>query len=513
MSRKNFLFSALLSALAFTSGTGLTIASGWLITMASQQPPILTLTVAIVGVRFFGISRSALRYGERISSHSAVFNALTRIRSELFDVISKLPVTATRKIIVGSFAKTIVDDVERAQEYQLRNRLPQLSALISVSLGALVGAWISPSTLIVTFPVFILFFGLIPYLVSRWIFPPSFHVEDSESELADSLSVTMGELQEGEIFGYYDQLIFRSKEKIDDIAVKERGVLKRVSYVQSFALTTLALAIVGSIYVSRNLVNPPSVRITMVIFIPLVIYEAVNSWYPSLFTSAKLLRSQRSVESILRNRDSQPSQAHQPEGFLVKAEGLAVSWGLNFMTAVDFQASPDSPLLISGENGSGKSTLALGILGLLPYQGSIRVCGAEVRELSNNEDFVASSLQDSHVFNTSIRENLKIGNPQASDEMISEVLRLLELDYISLDELVGEFGRILSGGESKRLAVGRALLSQAPVVILDEPLEHLDEKRAQRIEKRILSYLYQRTLIVIAHNGWEGLENTLVMRR
>jgi ATP-binding cassette subfamily C protein CydC len=122
--------------------------------------------------------------------------------------------------------------------------------------------------------------------------------------------------------------------------------------------------------------------------------------------------------------------------------------------------------------------------------------------VSNLHQILASSLQRTHIFNTTLRENLKIANPDAADEILAEILKLLELQEIPLDTVLGEFGRPLSGGEGKRLAVARALLSPAPILVLDEPTEHLDTDLALRIEEKIRRVCANRTLIVITHSGW-----------
>jgi ABC-type transport system involved in cytochrome bd biosynthesis fused ATPase/permease subunit len=116
--------AVILGAAAFIGGTGLMISSGWLITMASAHPPVLTLTVAIVMVRFFGISRSVARYFERVISHEAVFASLTKLRVNLFESITQQQISLARDLNSGAMAKGLVDDVERAQEYKLRITLP-----------------------------------------------------------------------------------------------------------------------------------------------------------------------------------------------------------------------------------------------------------------------------------------------------------------------------------------------------------------------------------------------------
>ena len=129
--------SYLLGAFAFIGGIGLTVSSGWLITMAAQHPPILTLSVAIVGVRFFGISRSAARYSERVISHKAVFDRLTALRTSLYRKIASSSIKFIQDFSSTAAVKTLVDDVERAQEYQLRVVLPRVAAVIALITGLL----------------------------------------------------------------------------------------------------------------------------------------------------------------------------------------------------------------------------------------------------------------------------------------------------------------------------------------------------------------------------------------
>ena len=132
----------LLGAFAFIGGIGLTVSSGWLITMASSHPPILTLGVAIVLVRFFGIFRSVARYFERIISHRAVFDRLTSLRVDIYSNLVKKSISASSVINSGKAVKSLVDDVERAQEYQLRIKLPGVSAVIALLFGILLGWWV-----------------------------------------------------------------------------------------------------------------------------------------------------------------------------------------------------------------------------------------------------------------------------------------------------------------------------------------------------------------------------------
>jgi ATP-binding cassette subfamily C protein CydC len=155
----------------------------------------------------------------------------------------------------------------------------------------------------------------------------------------------------------------------------------------------------------------------------------------------------------------------------------------------------------------------MALSGLLSYSGSAKIGGVEISEISDLYKVVSSSLQRTHIFNTSLRENLRIGNEFATDDEILGVLKMLELAEIEFDTVLGDFGRPVSGGEAKRISVARALLSRAPIVILDEPTEHLDRALALRIEERITKACSQRTLIVITHSGWAKSNRTVDITR
>jgi ATP-binding cassette subfamily C protein CydC len=170
-------------------------------------------------------------------------------------------------------------------------------------------------------------------------------------------------------------------------------------------------------------------------------------------------------------------------------------------------------LVIKGKSGSGKSTLAMGISGLLDYKGSCTINEVQVRDIGNLPELLTGALQQSHIFATTLRENLKVANSDATDAELLSILTLVELDEISLDEMLGQMGRALSGGESKRLAVARALLSSAPIIVLDEPTEHLDSQRAQRIEDAIIEACRDRILIVITHSGWLNVGQRVTLAR
>jgi len=510
--------AALLGALAFIGGSGLTISSGWLITMASQQPPILTLTVAIVLVRFFGIFRSLARYAERILSHEAVFKALTKLRVLLFDRLSASGVELSRDLNSGKTVKAIVDDVERAQEFELRITLPYRSAILAVGTGVFVGYWIRKESLYFTIPAAILSLWIIPWSIKRTCRTSAREIEDLEGVYTKSiLDATDGAI-EARIYGYLEKLLGHSHESERELLTIEKRLAQRSALTNLVTLLMIGTSITSALWIARDLQSRGDIAlvgITMLIFLPLVFFEPIIAWYPNLFAAGKMLVAQERISSISIIED----ESHNFQASLLErvkelsVRDLQVSWGKNFMKPVSFTITPGNSITLRGPSGVGKTTLALGLLGALPYRGSATVNGCEISSISNLSQILSGSLQQGHVFNTSIRENLKIADQSASDVTLLRILELVELSDISLDTVVGEFGRPLSGGEAKRLGLARALLSPAAILILDEPTEHLDLDLAERIEKRVLAEFSDRILLIITHSGWGLAGRTITLAR
>ena len=203
----------------------------------------------------------------------------------------------------------------------------------------------------------------------------------------------------------------------------------------------------------------------------------------------------------------------QPSDRTISAKDFSPYWNDVFLPRISFELNPGETLVIHGASGVGKSTLAAALFGFAPYEGSLTIGGAEIANIDDVDSHVTGTLQSGHIFNTTVRENLKISKPDASDNELLEILSAIELEDFSLDEVIGEFGRHISGGEAKRISIARALLSSAPIVILDEPLEHLDHELGLRLQEAIVRSCVGKTLIVITHAPWLQYSKKLGLTR
>jgi ATP-binding cassette subfamily C protein CydC len=294
--------------------------------------------------------------------------------------------------------------------------------------------------------------------------------------------------------------------------------LRSILFTQMITIAIFGGATVATMALVYHLTGKgllPTVQITMIAFLPLVIFEAITAWYPNLHSAGKLILAQENIDCELAKNDytSRTSILVETTDITMQVKEMRVDWGHELADPVTFSMHRGDSLVIKGKSGSGKSTLAMGISGLMEYTGSCMINDVQVRDIGNLPELLTGALQQSHIFATTLRENLKVAKSDATDTQLLAILTLVELDEISLDEMLGQMGRALSGGEAKRLAVARALLSSAPIVILDEPTEHLDSERALRIENSIMQACRERILIVITHSGWLNVGQRVTLAR
>jgi ABC-type transport system involved in cytochrome bd biosynthesis fused ATPase/permease subunit len=509
--RTSFAVAVALGSFALIGGTGLTVSSAWLITMASQHPPVLVLSVAIVMVRFFGIFRSVARYGERVISHEAIFRKLTGMRVNLFSAVAAQ--LRSNSTDIARQGKTIIDDVERAQEFHLRVTLPGYSALIAGFTTVLIALWIDSTLLVWILPTVALFAFVIPILARRGLDPLAFKIEEGESALATQIAEASHAMVEAEVFGYSEQYQSQLLAQTNSLYLLERKNFIRTSLLQFLSIAGIGTALLGITFSLHFKQGVIPIHISMAIFLALVGFEGFTTWFPNLFPAGKNRRACQSVDLLAAVKIESPLSGAIPCSLELVASDANPYWDQEFLTPFDFTVAPGEILLITGASGTGKSTLAAALMGFASYKGSLTIGGIEVRDIDQLSTYITGTLQQGHIFNTTLRENLKIANPASSEARLLEILLAVELSEIPLDEILGEFGRALSGGEAKRLAIARALLSSAPILILDEPLEHLDHERALRIQTSIARIATGKSLIVITHSPWLQYSRKLELAR
>ena len=261
--------------------------------------------------------------------------------------------------------------------------------------------------------------------------------------------------------------------------------------------------------------------IAMVALLALASFEAVQ---PLSAAARDLFATLAAGTRILEVMDRQPLVVDpaQPEALsssplALQLDNVRARYARSENPVLDgfsLRLDPGGRIALVGESGAGKTTVVNLVLRFLdPEQGHVTLGGRDLRDLRQEDvrGAIAVAGQDSHLFSTSIRENVLIGRPDASDAELESALRRAGLEHWVAElpdgwnTLVGEQGRELSGGQRQRITLARALLSKAPILVLDEPTAHLDPATAERLLRDILEAADGRSVLLVTHRP-EGLE-------
>jgi thiol reductant ABC exporter CydC subunit len=514
------LIGGLLGGAATASGIALTATSGWLIVRASTEPIILTLLVAIVAVRTFGIARPFFRYLERLVSHDAALDDLAVRRTSVYAALVPLTPARLGRRSRSSVLTGIVDDLTDVVEAQVRVTVPLISSALAGVVAVLLTAWFDPA-------VGLVLAGLMVATAATcwlaWVLESRSRDELLESRaevlrISDLVARQAAELQAigasdtsaGWLTGAHDTL---------------RRAVRRQSRGRALVAAALLVATAVATLVTAFIVDPTVTGgpvAALLVVVPVAVGDALA---PLVDTMRYLARAQGSAVRLDALLDQEPAVTDtaaavaggiHTTGRRVDLDGVAASWAGDGeqLAPTDLHLTPGRRVAVIGPNGSGKSTM-LAVLAryLDPSRGRHMVDGTDVHDLTIDDvrRHVAVVDDEPHVFAASVRTNLQLAGPDADDAAVQHALEraglrawLADLPQ-GLDTRLGSGGRGLSGGERARLGVARAVLADRPLVLLDEPTAHLDHATATAVLDDVLSATDGRSVVMVSHRP-EALE-------
>ncbi|MFC7965974.1 thiol reductant ABC exporter subunit CydD [Streptomyces cinereoruber] len=522
----------LLGSLALGSAVGLMAVSGWLISRASEQPPVLHLMMAVTATRAFGIGRAVFRYAERLVSHDAVLRMLADLRVSVYRRLERIAPAGLRRTRRGDLLARLVQDVDALQDYWLRWLLPAGAALV-VGVGA-VGftAWLLPEAGAVL-AVGLLVAGIaVPAAGGALARRAERRLAPARGSLATAVADLLRGCAELTVAGALRSRIERTREADRDLT----GIASRQAAATALGaglsalvcgLTVAAAALVGVQAVRDGRLD--GVSLAVVVLTPLAAFEAVTGLPLAVQYRQRVKHSAERVFEVL----DAPVPVHEPHmpaappvgPFPLELSGVSARYAGQerpALTGFGLTLEAGRRVAVVGASGSGKTTLAQVLLRFLDVEhGMYRLGGVPARELEGDavRRLVGLCAQDAHLFDSSVRENLRLAEVGADDGELREALRRARLlDWVDglpagLDTLVGEHGARLSGGQRQRLALARALLADFPVLVLDEPAEHLDLATADALTDDLLRATEGRTTVLITHrlHGLDAVDEVLVL--
>lgn len=496
--RKGLAGTTILGALASLSAVALMGVSAWLIATAAGMPPVLTLTVAAVMVRFLALSRALLRYVERLVGHSSALRGLTKLRVSVYLKLERITPVGLRNLSRGEYLSRIGADVDSALDLPLRVVLPWVQATLVTAAIAGFTWWALPvnGILVTVLGLIALIFvpGVVRIIASRTdtrLAPARSQVVDAVVDIADNTEQIL-------VTGAGPSALASLKER----DAKINSLLNRQAW--SIGLGNgLGTVLQGSAVIGALLIGIPAVTagtlnpvmLAVLALLPLALFEVLG-------TLPAAAVNWRNMSVVARQIDDLDNIETFPQETLSSIDGVEVrdlktQWPDSDSVALEdvtFAVARNSHVAIVGPSGSGKSTLAYCLMGYLPFSGHI--------EISDSKTLLA---QQSYVFDTTIRNNIQIGGGEMSDAEILSVLKRadlvewLESQPHGLDTELGSFGNRMSGGERHRLAFARLIAAGSDLMILDEPTEHLDFETAEKIERDIWDSAAGVTTIMITH--------------
>ena len=509
LNRSSFALAVLTGTAGMASAVALSGVAAWLIARASQMPDVVALGVAPVAVRLFGISRSVLRYCERLVSHDTALRGMGVLRTRLYQALASARTDTVAGLRRGDVLARVGGDIDAVGDLVVRAYLPAAVAAVlgtATSLGVGVVYW--PAGLILAACLLLSGLGA-PLATIRSARLSEQARQRQATELSAEVLAVLEAAPELTVSGRLPDSMRQAASREESLArLRDRAAVP-AAIAAALDVAAMGIAVVGNLVVGVDAVAAGQlapVWLAVIVLVPLAAFEVTSTLGPA---SVQLVRSAGAacrivelIETAESGAQASPTTRELPvpsaQGPLLRARNLAVGWpgGPIVADGIDLDLHVGRRVAIVGPSGIGKSTLLATLAGLLePRGGSLTLDGVPLWRITRPDAAarVCLTAEDAHVFHTSVLENLRVARGDVSPVEAAELLRQAGLgDWLEalpdgVSTIIGTNATTLSGGERRRLLLARALAAPAPLMLLDEPGEHLDPATADRLVTDLLA--------------------------
>ncbi|AMH11544.1 TPA: heme ABC transporter ATP-binding protein/permease CydC [Klebsiella aerogenes] len=508
-----------LAIVTLLASIGLLTLSGWFLSASAVVGVAgiysFNYMLPAAGVRGAAIIRTAGRYFERLVSHDATFRVLQHLRVATFSKLLPLSPAGLARFRQGELLNRIVADVDTLDHLYLRVISPLVGALV-VILVVTIGLSVLDVTLALTLGgIMLATLLLLPPLFYRAGKPTGEQITQLRGQYRQQLTSWLQGQAELMLFNASDRYRKQMEKTEQRWQEAQRRQAELTALSQALMLLIGGIAVIAMLWMASEGVggnNQPGALIALFVFCALAAFEALAPVTGAFQHLGQVIASARRITQITEQQPEVTFSQQTPQSFSQVALTLnEVTFSYPQQSApalkdISLQVAAGEHIAILGRTGCGKSTL----LQLLtrawdPANGQIQLNGQPLSVLSETTLRQAMSVvpQRVHLFSATLRDNLLLAAPQVSDARLAEILARVGLEKLledsGLDSWLGEGGRQLSGGELRRLAIARALLHDAPLMLLDEPTEGLDATTESQILDLLSEVMRDKTVLMVTH--------------
>ena len=516
---------SLVLALLFTFLTvfmnvGLLTVSSWLLASAALQPGLTYLSLAIVGVRFFGISRAVCRYFERYTSHRMAFQGLYGLRLWFYAHLEPLAPAILKRFGAGDMLGRIMGDIEVLQFFYLRTLIPPVAAIALTALVAY-GASTIDDTLVMPILMAALVLGVVVPLVVYTHNKQSLRaIGPQQGDYKALLSDTMDSLEDVISYGNENLVYKRIQQMMRHVdgykGTIDRGMnLGNTLFLGGVQLTVVVVAIMAANALTGAWA---SVMVAVAAIGTQAWFEAlqpmiaaVHHGAESKVATSRLIALANEPLPVVEPLEPKPFNPNRDITFTNVS--FCYDHEHTIYENLRLNIKQGQSIAIVGASGSGKTTLFNMLERLYDYNGSIHVGDVELKDISMDtwRNALGTITQDTYIFHASFSDNIRLARPEATADELEQAIHRASLQNVvdklpdGIHTIVGSGGHGLSGGERQRVALARLFLRNPQIVLLDEPLEGLDQVTRKALHRDLMHYVEGKTCLYITHQ-LEGLE-------
>lgn len=512
------LLAVVLGVLSLSGALALAGSSAWLITRAWQMPPVLDLSVAVVAVRTFAISRGVLHYCERLASHDTALRAAGTARTQIYSRLAHGPADVATRLHSGELVARVGADVDQLADVLVRALLPiSVAAVLAVAATAVLAVISAPAAAVMAICLLVAG-GVAPWLAARAAVAREAVARGHLSDRDVSAMLALEHAPQLRVGGTLPDVIAEAGRRQRDWGNAVDVAARPAAVAAAMPTAAIGVSVFGAVVAGiamAGTVAPTTLAILMLL--PLSAFEATAS-LPA--AAVQLVRSRLAARRLLDLAPAGTATRCEP-GFVsppaVSAGRLCavdVMTGYPGSRPVTVELPPGARLAVTGPSGSGKTTLLMVLAGLLPVaHGEVTLDGTALSVLDEDElrRAVRFFAEDAHIFATTVRDNLLVARGDCPDDELTSALHRVGLGGWlgslpdGLAAVLPGGAQALSAGQRRRLLLARSLISPTRVVLLDEPTEHLDAADGEPILRSLLDpggglIGSERTVVVATHH-------------